>query len=161
MGASRSRVGTSMATKHATSIGSNIVALAVAGKEGGHSDDRKSFCQLKSVSLDNGNGGPGDHVQAATSWSWPDPFADITTHDLRQVQERIAAGEWRADPQAKQWAGHAVGDVLGLDMDDAANRHKARKLIDTWVKNRVLKCEARTDPKTRKERPFISVGERV
>jgi hypothetical protein len=117
--------------------------------------------ELKSVSLDNGNGGPSDHVQAVMPWSWPDPFADVTTHDLRQVQARIATGEWRADPQAKQWAGHAVGETLGLDMSDKANRHKARKLIDTWTRNGVLKRETRTDPKRRTEHPFIIVGDPV
>src|SRR5215472_4045598 len=59
MGASRSRVGTSMEVKHATSIGSNIVTLAVISvtstmpvsgarttpvKKAANSDDGKSLC---------------------------------------------------------------------------------------------------------------------
>jgi hypothetical protein len=88
-------------------------------------------------------------------------FADVTTDDLRRVQDVVATGKYRADSQATEWVGKAVGAVLGLDISKKPNRHKVKTLIDTWTKNGALKRETRTDPKRRSEHPFIVVGDPV
>jgi hypothetical protein len=52
----------------------------------------------------------------------------VTFDDLVEVQPRIQGGTWRADPQAKTWAGIAVAEVLGLDL--AEPRTRKRKGIE-------------------------------
>ena len=84
--------------------------------------------QLKSVSLDNGEGGPSDIVQAVTPWAWPDAFADVTTDDLRRVQDVVATGEYRADSQATEWVGKAVGAVLEQEAQSAQGQDTDRYL---------------------------------
>jgi hypothetical protein len=117
--------------------------------------------QLISVSLGNGQGGPDDLVQAAVAWLWPDAFAGLTTTDLRRVQDRIAAREYRANPQAKDWAGYAVADVLHLDIGSKATKHKVKLLLDTWLSAGALRLDRRTDPKDRHVREYIVVGARA
>jgi hypothetical protein len=116
--------------------------------------------QLVSVSLGNGQGGPDDYVQAAAPWTWPDAFAGLTSTDLQRVQDRIAAGEYRANPQANDWAGYAVAEVLHLDIATKAGKHKVKRLLDTCVRIGALRQEKRPDS-TRQERPFIVVGNRT
>jgi len=116
--------------------------------------------QLVSVSLGNGQGDPDDYVQAAAPWTWPDAFAGLTSTDLQRVQDRIAAGEYRANPQAKDWAGYAVAEVLRLDIATKAGKHKVKLLLDTWVRIGALRQEKRPDS-SRQERPFIVVGNRT
>jgi hypothetical protein len=120
--------------------------------------DKATWRQLLSVSLGNGQGGPDDQVQVAAEWCWPDAFDGRTTEDLRRVQKRIAAGEWRADVQAKAWVGKAVAEELGLDPDNKAHRAKIKTMLKTWEKNGALKRETRTDPARRTDHPFIVVG---
>jgi AAA domain len=88
--------------------------------------DHATWRELVSVSLGNGGDGPSDHVGVATDWQWPSAFDDVTPADLRAVQKAIAAGEWRADPQAKGWAGQPVADVLDLNLDDKFVKAKRR-----------------------------------
>jgi hypothetical protein len=76
----------------------------------------------------------------------------------RAIQAPIREGYWRADPQAKAWAGHAVGDVLGLDMQDKHNRAKVKIMLATWIKNGVLRRENSADPVRRTQHPTIVVG---
>lgn len=114
--------------------------------------------RLENVGLGNGVGlVPEDRLGVAVPWEWPDAFADVTVHDLRRVQEKIAAGKFRADPQAKDWAGVAVAEALGLDPAEAAAKAKIGQLLKTWIASGALrKVEAEDD--NRRKRPFIEVG---
>ena len=81
--------------------------------------------QLRSYDLPNGRDGKlGDSVGVIDKWKWPNALDGVTVADLRAVQTAIAAGRWRKDPQAKDWAGVAVAKVLGLDVEDKANKAK-------------------------------------
>jgi hypothetical protein len=124
--------------------------------------DEGTWRQLASVSLDNGVGLlPPDYIQVAATWEWPNAFDSVTTADLVAVQDAIARGDWRASPQATDWAGHAVANVLRLDLEKKSDKAKAKTLLDTWVKNGVLQQVTRQDPKRRTNHPFIVVGERA
>jgi hypothetical protein len=123
--------------------------------------DKTVWRQLVSVSLGNGQDGPDDLVGVAATWCWPDAFDDVTADDLRRVQVAVSDGSWRADVQAKAWVGNVVGDVLGLDIKDKANRRKVQTLIKTWVENGALRRETGIDPVRRTEHPFILVGDLV
>lgn len=124
--------------------------------------DRSDWYRLHSVDLDNGeNGGPGDHVGVTVPWKWPDPFADVTTNHLREVQDVIRAGDWAENIQAANWAGHAVAQVLGLDLDSKTDKAKAKDILKRWIANGVLRVEKRHDPKKGRDKPMIVVGENV
>jgi len=115
--------------------------------------------RLESVGLGNGAGlVPEDRLGVAVPWEWPDAFADVTVHDLRRVQDKIAAGRFRADPQAKNWAGIAVAEALGLDPAEPSAKAKIGQLLKTWIASGALH-KVTAEDENRRERPFIEVGE--
>jgi hypothetical protein len=118
--------------------------------------EHATWRRLESVPLGN-----GDCIGVVTSWQWPDAFEDVTTDHLRRVQAALSTGHHREDPQAKAWAGHAVARVLGLDTTRKHHRAKIKTLLDTWIKNDVLRRAELIDPEQRKSKPCIVVGEAV
>jgi hypothetical protein len=120
--------------------------------------EQSEWYRLESVSLGNGGDDASDEVGVVTTWSWPDPFDDVSATDLRKVQDQIAASEWKESVQARAWAGHAVAEVLGLDAGDPAEKAKIKSLLRTWIKNGVLKVERRPGP-DRHICPYIIVGD--
>lgn len=121
--------------------------------------DGTTWRQLVSVPLGNGgDGGHSDFVGVATRWKWPSAFDGMTTADLRHIQTKISAGEWRESSQAANWAGLAIADVLGLDATDKAARDRIKRLIKQWISTNMLKVVTRKD-EARHERKFIEVGE--
>src|SRR5262249_46464560 len=79
--------------------------------------EQADWYRLASVDLGN-----GDQVGVVTAWAWPDPFEDVTVHDLRAAQKAVSeGGPWRADVRADMWVGKAIAGVLRLDPDDKAN----------------------------------------
>lgn len=112
------------------------------------------------VGVDLGNGDalePGDNVGVVTAWEWPDPFEGVSAADLLAVQRKIDGGHWRENIQAKEWAGHAVAEVLGLDAKDKADRTRIKGLLHTWLKADALVVSTAKD-ETHRERPVIEVG---
>ena len=59
----------------------------------------------KKESVDLGNappfGGGRDTVGVVVRWRWPDASEGITNAELREVQERVDAGKWRAHYPAR------------------------------------------------------------
>ncbi|MBU2340026.1 MAG: AAA family ATPase [Alphaproteobacteria bacterium] len=118
------------------------------------------WMKLESVDLGNGDGlQPSDHVGAATHWTPPDPFDGLNTRDLYNVQLAIDAGAFAENVQSKDWAGSAVAETLGFDLEDRAQKERVKSLIRTWKHNGALKVERRHDGK--RERPYLIVGEWV
>ena len=107
------------------------------------------------ASVDLGN---GDSVGVPQPWQPTDIFADITPNHLYRCQVAISEGEWRESVQAKQWAGHAIAPVLGLNIDDKSDKAKAAKILRTWLVNGALKTVDKPDDK-RNVRQFIEVGD--
>jgi hypothetical protein len=115
---------------------------------------------MASIPLGNGSGGPADdqdYVGVVTPWQWPDTFAGITVADLRAVQARVAAGRWRANAQAKDWVGHAVAFVLGLDASNKTHIAKIKAMLKQWIATGALVVVEGMDDK-RKLRSFIEIG---
>lgn len=118
--------------------------------------------KLVSVNLGNGAGlDPGDSVGAAIKWTPPDPFDGLSVRDLYNVQKAIAAGDFAENVQAKDWAGIAVADVLGLDAADPQDKARIKSLLRTWISKGALAIEKRHDPKKGREKPFIIVGDAI
>lgn len=110
---------------------------------------------FRKASVELGNGDPGDSVGAAEPWTAPDPFDGLSAHDLYNVQLAIDAGEWGDAVTANDWAGNAVADALGLDLETAKARIKS--LLRGWKQTGALVVEKRRTPKGR-DKPFLIVG---
>jgi AAA domain len=104
--------------------------------------------------------GNGDSVVAVTPWKWPDAFDGVTVHDLRAVQDKIAAGHYRESPQSTEWAGKAVASVLHLDLSNKAHKAKVAGLLKAWIANEMFRVVEANDEQ-RRPRKFIEVGARA
>jgi hypothetical protein len=115
--------------------------------------------KLESVALGNGPsfGDTGDNIGVVARWKWPDASALVSTGDLRRVQERVAAGKWRKDPQARDWVGKPVAEVLGLDHERRADRARIGELLKGWIDTGRLKIVDGLDG-NRQPRQFVEVG---
>lgn len=114
--------------------------------------------EMVSVHLGNEpDGGLGDSVGVAVPWKAPDPFDDVSIADLRAVQSRIDERGWRESPQATDWFGHLIADVLGLDLDEDNDKRKVRTIAKTWIKNGAFVIVEREDDK-RRPRKFVALG---
>jgi hypothetical protein len=120
--------------------------------------------KLVSVGLGNGTAfdpeasDPQDEVGVVTVWKWPDPNEDVTLDDARAALVRIAQGEWRLDQQAKNWAGNAIAEALGLDVEEPSVRSAMKQLIRKWVADGWLRIVTRSDSR-RRPREFVEPGE--
>ena len=122
------------------------------GKQNNLPPAKARWFHLQSVPLPH-----GDDAGVATPWEWPDPFAGIKVSDLLAVQKAVGAGRFRENPQAKDWVGRPVAQVLGLDITRKWDRKRISALIKTWLENEALvKVEGQDD--RRKMKTFIEVG---
>lgn len=115
--------------------------------------DASDWYRLEFFDLGNG----GDSVGVVICWKWPNAFDGVTVSNLRKVQTAIAAGRWRENSQAKEWAGYAVAGVLKLDPKNKAHKAKIVALLKARIKNGMLDVVEGEDA-SRRPRSFISVG---
>jgi AAA domain len=126
--------------------------------------DKSDWYQMVSVDLGNGPLGPvvggGDSIGVVTKWEWPDATKDLTGRDFELAAAAIRAGNWRADPQAKQWVGRAVAKALQYDLDNHADKAAVKRLIKYWIGTGALVVvERQTEKRELKE--FVEVSEKV
>jgi hypothetical protein len=102
--------------------------------------------------------GNGDWIAIVNPWDVPDPFEGITPDHARQVQIAIEAMDNppRESAQARDWVGHTVATVLGLDANTSKARIKA--LIGTWIASGVLQVETLKDPRQGRDVTCVVVG---
>jgi hypothetical protein len=125
----------------------------------------KEWYRFADVSL--GNGGKGnlaqlksDKVGVVTRWDWPSNASfteDVTGEQLQAIKNWLKIGQHRKDAQCKDWAGYAVGKVLNLgtskDTMEDHDRHRIKRMLDTWLKDGILK--EYTEKVDRTYRPFL------
>ena len=124
---------------------------------------REDWFRLVSVKLANGGPEGGDSVGVIERWTVPDAGMAAGEFDARlraRVHDRIAAGEWRGHPSAKNWAGHAIAEVMGEEVSNPAVRHRIKAVLSDMISNGELKTENRRDA-SRHTRDFVIVGNRV
>jgi hypothetical protein len=117
------------------------------------------------VGVDLGNSSrehESDTVGVVTRWSWPDAFEGLSGADLLAVQKRIDEGtptgeRWRESAQAEGWVGHAVAEVLNLNVSDGAAKQKVKALLSMWLSQGLLVKSTEKDD-GRRSRPIIEVG---
>lgn len=131
------------------------------GKSSRAPAENATWFKLQSTSLGNSTDGrPADDVGVVKPWRPPDPFDDITVDHLRRVQLLVSEGSYRSSPQSKDWVGHAVAEVTGMDVDDKKENATIKKVFKTWLDNEKFLVVDRKDQRGN-SRPFIDVGEWV
>jgi hypothetical protein len=121
-----------------------------------------TWFRMASVCLDNGTPShPADWVGVVEPYSIPTPMGGFSVHDTLRVQQALSeAGGARESRKAKDWAGHIVGETLGIDTEQKAGRSRVAAMIVQWLKSGVLAVEQRRD-QNRIMRDFLIVGEWV
>jgi hypothetical protein len=139
----------------------------VYGKENLSSrSDKAEWIFLESVSLGNagidkrGIARPDDKIGVAVPWKPPTAWDEIGVEDLRAAQEAVSKGRWRADAQAKDWAGVAVAEALGLDVKVKSDKAKISEYLKVWIDNGQFSRVQEMDDK-RMKKWFIRVGGHV
>ena len=122
------------------------------------SSDRNQW--FEKVGVDIGNGG---NYPTIRKWTWPDAFTGVTVNEACRVRARIADRAdqdepARRDVQAKDWAGHIVAEVLGLDLGKRADKARVVAMLRKWIETGVLKVERMTYGPKKKEAEFVFVG---
>jgi hypothetical protein len=118
---------------------------------------------IKLINVGLGNFGPQveddeDHVQVAVTWKWPNPFEGVNVDALREVQRRTPEKPRRKDIRSPSWIGFLIIEILKLDRDNKADRHRAKAMFDAWCKNRMFKTVTGQDDKGQ-DREFVEVDE--
>jgi hypothetical protein len=116
----------------------------------------------RKISVPLGNEQPGlagDKVGVVVSWQWPDLIGEISPVQISKIQERVAAGEWREDSQARNWVGHAIAEVLGVDLNDQSARSATKIIIRNLLNDGILKVVRRKD-EHRKDKDFVEIGDK-
>lgn len=99
---------------------------------------------------------PSDKIGVTVKWQWPDFLADVTAGDIEAVRHRVGIERWREDPQAAEWVGYLIIDVLGEDRNSIASVAKAKMLQRKWTEQGALKVSLEKDGY--KEKKFIRPG---
>ncbi len=122
----------------------------------------KNWFQMVGVPLGNATEDypEGDDVGVPTRWQFPSAFDGIEVADLRAVQEQIQSGDYAQNVQAgHNWAGHAIGKVIGVDTLTKGGKARAQRLLKTWTDSGALRVEAIHDQRNGRSKPMIRVGE--
>jgi hypothetical protein len=114
---------------------------------------KAAWFKLVSVPCANGEDSP-----TVASWTYPSAFDKVTPDHMHRVRAMAAGGQYREDPQAANWIGIAVADVLGLNAKERVDKKQINAVLKTWFKNGVLAAETRKDEKTRKRRKYVVPG---
>jgi hypothetical protein len=102
----------------------------------------------------------GDEVVCSSSWTPPNPFIGITTRDMELARNLAQTGAYRDDIRSPQWFGFALADQLKINIafgaeNDLKDIARIKQVIKTWIKNKVLEIEERTDEARRKRRYIV------
>jgi hypothetical protein len=136
--------------------------IRIEGGKGGPAPIAKAnWIKIDVISLPN-----GDDVAVASRWKPPDHFQDITTTDMQLAAQLAQNGEYRADCRSPQWFGYALALQLGIKVTCGPDNKtlgsktdvaKVKCLINTWIKNKVLAVDERTDI-DHKKRKYVVPG---
>lgn len=108
---------------------------------------------IRLVSVDIGN---GDHVQAADTWKYPQPFDDVAVEDMHFMRDVVRKQSYRTSARSPDWVGYPLMQHLGLS-DNTADRSKVSAILRTWFETGVLATETRKD-EARREKEFVIPG---
>lgn len=121
----------------------------------------------KFVSVKLGNGGTGnlastqgDEIGVVDRWDWPSASSvaeEIDPDTLDGIKSRLSGSDYRESPQSPQWAGHAIGEILGIDTDDKGGKAKIKRIIDVLIGEGQFSVEVRNDESRRLRKCIVPV----
>jgi hypothetical protein len=123
--------------------------------------DITSWFKLESVLLGNSTSDrPEDEVGVVTLSDIAAKQSSITNDRISAIQGMIAAGEYRESVKAKDWAGGAVAEILGLDIENPSDVARVKVLLkkmlaDGWLSRASVKDKKGTI------RPIIKAGNTI
>ncbi len=126
-----------------------------------HTAPQSSFHWFKFVSIDFDNAtaeDEADEVGVVTRWTPPNPTENVSVEQIKQAMEMAGDGIYKASSQAKDWFGHAIAEVIGLDLEQKADKARAVALQKDWLKKGYIKVVEKTDPKRREEKEYVAKG---
>jgi hypothetical protein len=101
----------------------------------------------------------GDNVQTVEVWRPPNAFDKVTVEHLHTVRAKAAGGKYAYDHRATGiWIGEIIAEVTGLDVGE--QRALIQRILDEWIKTKVLKKVSRNEGKATnyRERWFVEPG---
>jgi hypothetical protein len=128
---------------------------------------KADWVHLASVTLPNETGlHRGDSVQVAEPWDYPQPFDNVTAHDMRWIRDEVRGKAYRVDPRSAEWVGYAlarrlkldIGTVGQRDVNQKGDRLRVNAILKTWFEKGALAKETRPDEKSRKEFEYVIPG---
>jgi hypothetical protein len=125
----------------------NFMTTAEAGQFGVPEEERRRHIRVSNGKANMGPVGKatwmkievetlpnGDEVACVTPWKSPKPFDGVTKADAEVAQRLTRGGAYRVDPQAKEWFGYALGELLGLDpRNNPGDKAKLKAIIKKWL----------------------------
>lgn len=115
--------------------------------------------RMESVSLGNGGGAADDEVGAVMPWQPPSMSDEFTAMQLEMVRTAIRNGSHRASSASPRWAGHAIGQALGVDSKGEQGRERLKMLLRAWLSEGKLVKVSRYDTAARKVFDHIELGQ--
>jgi hypothetical protein len=107
----------------------------------------------------------GEWIGTVIPVQLPDLFDGITVKQTRQVQQAIEQASQdeplRDSPQAKQWAGHTIGEILDIDTTEKHGKARVNGMIKQWLKTDVLRAEKVKNGRLGREIGVIVVGKMI
>jgi hypothetical protein len=101
----------------------------------------------------------GESVGVLETWKPPDAFDGMSVADINFIREVAKCGTYRADSQAATgWIGERLAERLGLNPTDKRDRARLSKIINKWIKTRVLDVVSIRDEDTRKYKKYVVPG---
>jgi hypothetical protein len=101
----------------------------------------------------------GDSVATVDAWQMPKiEDEEIDPNDVAAIQHRCRIENPAKNVQAKDWAGHIVGEILGLNSNAVMDRAKISDLIHMWIKQGVLSIVMRKNGRSGREQERLTAG---
>ena len=79
----------------------------------------------------------------------PSMTSAITAAHTEAALAKIRSGRWRANEQGNSWVGHAIAEVLGLDVGEAGGKAKVKAALNMWIVSGRLRVVTAKDENSR------------
>ncbi len=97
---------------------------------------------------------------AILKWSWPDPMSGVPSDAAKTARRLVieateAGNPLRANMQAKEWGGHAIGKELGIDTADKRGKAKMNGILKKWIDEEHIRIDQSEPCEKGKTHPIL------
>ena len=126
--------------------------------------DKAIYRRMKSVQIGN-----GENIGVAIEFKLPDAFDGVTRRHLYNLQRVLGSADdkddaeqaYRENVQADNWVGKAVAEEVGLDLEQAHEKARVKKMLKAWIRSGALKIVKLPQKSKDRDAPCVVVGEWV